>query len=151
MALAESATLDADALAAEQTENGIDMDALDASERRAVRARTEGMIVLPQTDADGRCIGMYEVFSESGSRYTVDLDRAHGCTCPDTEYRQTKNCKHRRRVALEITFAGCPAPGREIGDYADTLDHMRTALERQRERLFEDIERLTDLISPLED
>ena len=145
MAIAESATLDV-----ESTDENRDMDTLDADERRAARTRTESMIVVPQTDADDRCIGMYEVFSESGSQYTVDLDRPHGCTCPDTEYRSARNCKHRRRVALEISFAGCPAPDQPIGDYEGRPADLRESLERRREAVRKDLETIDGLLAPLE-
>ena len=49
----ETATLD-DGTAYEDA----DLDALDGETRRAVRARTQNMVVLPQTDPDGNCIGM---------------------------------------------------------------------------------------------
>ena len=143
MASAEPATLDV-----ESTDENPDMGALDADERRALRARTENMIVVPQTDTDGRCIGMYEVFSQSGSQYTVDLDRPHGCTCPDTEYRNARNCKHRRRVALEISFAGCPAPDQPVGDYEGRLADLRESLERRREAVREDLEVIEGLLAP---
>ena len=145
MAIAEPATLDV-----ESADDHPDMDALDADERRAVRARTQNMIVIPQTDPDGRCIGMYEVVSESGSQYTVDLDRPHGCTCPDTEYRNARNCKHRRRVALEISFAGCPAPDQPVGEYEGRLADLRKSLERRRKAVSKDLETIEGLLAPLD-
>jgi len=137
MAIAQSATLDAGA-----DENSPDMDDLDAGERRAARARRESMIVVPQTDDEGVCIGIYDVYSESGEHYMVVLDQPECCDCPDTEYNHARNCKHRRRVALEINEEGCPAPGQEIGEYADMLDSHREALR-------DDLETLTGMLDPL--
>jgi hypothetical protein len=137
MAISQTATLDAGT-----DENSPDMDDLDADKRRGVRARRESMIVVPQTDDEGVCIGIYDVHSESGEHYMVVLDQPECCDCPDTEYNGAENCKHRRRVALEITENGCPAPGQEIGDYADTLDSRREGLQ-------EEIETLAGMLDPL--
>ena len=126
MAMAQTATL-----GDESAENSPDMDDLDAAHRRAVRARTENMVVVPETDAEGVCTGIYEVHSESGSTYTVVIDQPRCCNCPDTEYRDAPNCKHRRRVALEISNNGCPAPGEEMGEYADRLDDLRESLKEE--------------------
>ena len=126
----ESATLDG----GDESEN-IDMDALTSDERRAVRARTESMVVIPQTDPDGNCIGMYDVHSQSGEHYVVVLDHERGCDCPDTEYNHAQNCKHRRRVAMAINEADCPAPGQPLGDYEEVLGELRRQLERDRERI----------------
>ena len=142
----ESATLDGS-----DESDEIDMDALDSDERRAVRARRESMVVVPQTDADGECIGMYDVRSRSGSHYVVVLDHEHGCDCPDTEYNGAENCKHRRRVAMTITETDCPAPGQQIGEYGDTLEEVRQQLEREREDLLGKIESLNAMIDGFED
>jgi hypothetical protein len=129
----------------------IDMDALDSDERRAVRARSESMVVVPQTDADGECIGMYDVHSQSGSHYVVVLDHERGCDCPDTEFNHAENCKHRRRTAMQITETDCPAPGQHIGDYGETLGEVRRQLEREREDLLGKIESLNAMMDGFED
>jgi hypothetical protein len=139
------ATLDARTDAEE-----IDMDALTADERRAVRARTESMVVIPQTDPDGICIGMYDVHSESGEVYTVILDHDQGCGCADTKYNHAENCKHRRRVAIQINESGCPAPGQPLGDYEETLDTVRARLEDEREALTGELETVNGLLDGLE-
>ncbi len=52
----------------------------------------------------------YEVVSESGNTYTVDIE-TETCTCPDWEQRQPAGgCKHLRRVDLEIRTGITPAP-----------------------------------------
>jgi hypothetical protein len=47
---------------------------------------------------------LYEVLSESGNTYNVDIEREREtCSCPDFEQRQPDDgCKHLRRVNLEI-------------------------------------------------
>jgi hypothetical protein len=142
----ESTTLDG----SDESEE-IDMDALDSDERRAVRARSESMVVVPQTDADGECIGMYDVYSQSGSHYVVVLDHERGCDCPDTEYNGAENCKHRRRVAITITETDCPAPGQSIGNYGETLEEVRRQLERERQNLLGRIESLNAMMDGFED
>ncbi|MFC7155919.1 SWIM zinc finger family protein [Halomarina halobia] len=53
--------------------------------------------------------GVYDVHSQSGNTYTVDLLDGI-CSCPDNQFRGER-CKHVRRVALEITGGRVPAPG----------------------------------------
>jgi len=70
---------------------------------RSQRARTERMSVTPLGG------GVYEVQSQSGNAYSVDL-RGGRCTCPDHIFRQVR-CKHLRRVAMEVTEGLVPPPG----------------------------------------
>ncbi|MFC6837118.1 SWIM zinc finger family protein [Halomarina ordinaria] len=70
---------------------------------RAARAWTERMAVSVRGG------GVYDVYSQSGHTYTVDLVDGV-CSCPDNQYREER-CKHIRRVALEITGGRVPAPG----------------------------------------
>lgn len=142
----ESATLDG----GDESEN-IDMDALSGNERRAVRARSESMVVVPQTAPDGTCTGMYDVHSQSGKHYTVILDYERGCNCPDTEYNGADPCKHRRRVAMSITETECPAPGQDIGDYGETLREVREQLEREREQILGKLDTVNALMDGIED
>jgi len=64
---------------------------------RVVRAATEYLYVIPFGPA------MYEVYSEDGERYRVDL-KIGGCTCPDSQYRRDAagNCKHELRVLMAL-------------------------------------------------
>jgi hypothetical protein len=142
----ESATLDG----GNESEN-IDMDALSSDKRRAVRARSESMVVVPQTDADGECIGMYDVHSQSGEQYTVVLDHERGCDCPDTEFNHAENCKHRRRVAMSITETDCPAPDQQIGDYGETLREVRRQLEQERAQILGKLDVVDSLMNGIED
>jgi hypothetical protein len=74
-------------------------------EPRAARAWTERMAV------DRRQDHSYAVTTESGHTYRVDL-REHTCSCPDHQIRG-EQCKHLRRVAIEITARRVAPPGRE--------------------------------------
>lgn len=94
---------------------------MEADESRAERARSERMCVAPQLNDDGLCVGLYVVHSQSGNQYVVDIDRSHGCTCPDTIHNRESLCKHRRRVAMSITETDCPAPDQAVGDYQEVF------------------------------
>jgi hypothetical protein len=74
---------------------------------RAARAWAERMAVRPLPD------GRYAVDSASGATYVVDTG-AGTCTCPDSTIRG-ETCKHRRRVAIEITTGRVPPPGLRAG------------------------------------
>lgn len=77
---------------------------LRAMEDRAARAWAERMAV--------RHLGgsRYAVDSQSGATYVVDASEGT-CTCPDATIRG-EVCKHRRRVALEITSHRVSPPGK---------------------------------------
>lgn len=70
---------------------------------RALRARTEPMVVRPLRD------DRYVVETEHGT-YVVDLD-GRSCTCPDHAIRGAR-CKHLRRVAIEVNEGRVPPPGK---------------------------------------
>lgn len=142
----EAATLDAST----DTEE-IDMDALTSDERRAVRARSESMVVVPQTDGEGTCIGIYDVHSQSGEHYVVVLDQERCCDCPDTEFNRARNCKHRRRVAMTINETECPAPGQRIDGYGETLREVRRQLEREQANILGRLETVNTLMDGLGD
>ena len=78
-----------------------DPERLDARSRRAW---TERMLVDRREDET------YAVTTESGHTYRVDL-REHDCSCPDHRIRG-EQCKHLRRVAIEITARRVAPPGR---------------------------------------
>jgi hypothetical protein len=73
---------------------------------RAARAWTERMSVRALGD------GEYAVESASGATYLVSLPEQR-CSCPDHAIRG-EHCKHRRRVALEITAGRVPPPGSRV-------------------------------------
>jgi hypothetical protein len=73
---------------------------------RAARAWTERMAVRALGS------GEYAVESASGATYVVSLPERR-CSCPDHTIRG-EHCKHRRRVALEITAGRVPPPGSRV-------------------------------------
>ena len=94
---------------------------------RAARAWTERMAVSPLEDA------AYEVESESGATYVVDLvDRS--CSCPDRRIRG-ETCKHMRRVAIEVSTRRVPPPGERrancaacgVETFVSEADHRETS------------------------
>ncbi|RLM91165.1 SWIM zinc finger family protein [Haloarcula sp. Atlit-7R] len=78
------------------------------------RARKENMDVALLRQG-----GLYEVQSESGARYEVDLlDRQ--CSCPDGENPSTPSpCKHVRRVELELEAGQIPRPDGRLPQRSD--------------------------------
>jgi hypothetical protein len=68
--------------------------------KRAVRALTEKMTVLPDTGRAKGADDLYLVISQSGSEYLVDA-RLGACDCPDAHHNldADEQCKHERRVA----------------------------------------------------
>jgi hypothetical protein len=70
-------------------------------EPRTVRALTEKHTVLSKGG------GIYEVVSESGRSYAVDMEGTR-CTCPDHKHRGA-TCKHLRRVAFATGEQPIPA------------------------------------------
>lgn len=80
----------------------------EALDDRTRRARTEQMRVRALGG------GVYEVDSESGNTYRVDVPGSR-CTCPDHMYRRV-TCKHLRRVAQSIAEGRVPPPGKAMVD-----------------------------------
>lgn len=79
-------------------------------DERAVRAWIEPMAVTPLGG------GVYRVETHEDHSYSVDVP-GQRCTCPDHQYRGTQ-CKHLRRVAIEITQERVPPPGKRRADCA---------------------------------
>jgi len=76
-----------------------------AAARRAKRARAEAMTVSLR-----RAGGIYDIQSEPGNTYCVDIG-AGACSCPDWREREPDGgCKHLRRVRLEIRAGRVPTP-----------------------------------------
>jgi len=78
---------------------------------RAERARSEPMAVEPLGG------GRYDVVTAENHVYTVNLPESR-CTCPDSRYRGV-NCKHIRRVAIDVNERRTPAPGQQERPCAD--------------------------------
>jgi hypothetical protein len=83
------------------TKEGID--------KRTIRAATESMSI----DRHAGDTGEFDVYSESGSVYRVDLI-AGSCSCPDDEHNAPAGgCKHLRRVEMETGQRSVPHFDRE--------------------------------------
>ena len=56
---------------------------------REIRALTERLVL------DRDAPGLFAVFSEEGTGYTVDIHDGGACTCPDVEFNDPEDgCKH---------------------------------------------------------
>lgn len=73
-------------------------------EPRTRRARTEDMDVALR-----KAGGIYSVRGESGNTYRVDITRSE-CSCPDQQKQDVDQCKHLRRVDMEIRNRSVPTP-----------------------------------------
>lgn len=109
---------------------------------RTLRAATEYMTVIEVAHA------LFEVTTQSGSTYMVDL-KEPACECPDFSHREeVTECKHIRRVRMEVGQVDLEALDTQLASTADTLDQqaedlVETAatLRRARDRLAEVSER----------
>ncbi|MWG33120.1 hypothetical protein [Halomarina oriensis] len=123
-----------------------DYAASDADDRRTWRARTQSMLVLPETDTEGDATGLYHVFSQSGSNYLADPE-LDSCTCPDMAHNDPENgCKHIRRVSLAIDETSLPARTESTDDYWTEFDATTTNIAEQIENLNERIQQLGTLL-----
>ena len=94
-----------------------------AAARRARRAQEEDMAVSLRQAG-----GVYDVHSESGNTYRVDI-AAEECSCPDwTEREPEGGCKHLRRVRFEIRAGRVPTPDGRLPD--DRVDATNTEAPR---------------------
>jgi len=83
-------------------------DCIDSDlDERDARALTEHMTVIADAGPARDAPDVYEVTTESGSQYLVDL-RDGACTCPDAMHRDIR-CKHQRRVAFATGARPIPA------------------------------------------
>ena len=100
---------------------------------RTQRAREEDMDV--SLLAKG---GVYEVHSQSGNIYEVDIV-AQSCTCLDWQEREPEGgCKHLRRVDMEIKTGAVPRPDGHLPDELlldGSGDDLVTCTERIAERI----------------
>lgn len=88
-------------------------------EPRTKRARTEEMDVSLLQKG-----GIYEVKSESGNTYEVDV-ASETCTCPDfTKRNPSDGCKHLRRTDLEIRGGNVPRPDGRLPDTTDVVEQL---------------------------
>jgi predicted nucleic acid-binding Zn finger protein len=98
-------------------------------EPRTVRAATEYMTVIEEARA------LFEVTTQSGSAYRVDLE-GPACECPDFAHREgVTECKHIRRVRMEVGQVDLDALEEELLTAAEDLESNAAELEEQAEEL----------------
>lgn len=94
---------------------------------------------------------MFSVTTQSGSEYTVDL-REPACTCPDFEYRESvSECKHVRRVRLEVGQVDIEMLKTELTETADSLESNAADLEAQAQELTDTADELRDALDRIEE
>ncbi len=72
--------------------------------------------------------GIYEVRSESGNIYEVDV-ASETCTCPDfTKRNLSGGCKHLRRTDLEIRSGNVPRPDSRLPETMDVVDQLAAVI-----------------------
>jgi len=92
-------------------------------EPRTKRARNEEMDVSLLQKG-----GIYEVQSESGNIYEVDI-ASKTCTCPDfTKRNPSGGCKHLRRADLEIREGNVPRPDGRLPETTDVVEQLATEI-----------------------
>jgi len=112
---------------------------------RTLRAATEHMTVIEEAQS------LFSVTTQSGSEYTVDL-REPACTCPDFEYRESvSECKHIRRVRIEVGQVDVETLETELIETADNLESNAADLEDQAQELTNTAYELRDALNRLEE
>lgn len=105
-------------------------------EPRTKRARTEEMDVSLLQKG-----GIYEVQSESGNSYEVDI-ASKTCTCPDfTKRNPSGGCKHLRRADLEIRGGNVPRPDGRLPETTDVVEQLATEIRELDQEIEEREER----------
>lgn len=114
-------------------------------EPRTIRAATEYMYCEEVAEA------LFEVTSQSGNVYTVDL-REPACTCPDFQHRENlSECKHVRRVRLEVGQIDVEALEQELERTATELETSAEQLESKAQEISEQASELEDAIDRLQE
>lgn len=94
----------------DETDSEATVDAEDEADdtpgqRRARHAREEDMDIALRRHG-----GIYDVHSESGNTYQVDV-LEQTCTCPDSQHSDPPGgCKHLRRVKTDVQTGRVPRP-----------------------------------------
>jgi len=98
-------------------------------EPRTLRAASEFMSVRE------RARGLFEVASQSGSTYRVDLAEP-ACTCPDFQYRdEVEECKHIRRVRIEVGQVNVEELEESLTEEVEDLRRRRRSVEAVAQEL----------------
>jgi hypothetical protein len=101
-------------------------------EPRTKRARTEEMDVSLLQKG-----GLYEVKSESGNIYEVDV-ASETCTCPDFSKRNPSGgCKHLRRTDLEIRSGNVPRPDGRLPETTDVVEQLSAEIRQLNQEIEE--------------
>ena len=104
-------------------------------EPRTKRARTEEMDVSLLQKG-----GIYEVQSESGNIYEVDI-ASKTCTCPDFTKRNPRGgCKHLRRADLEIRGGNVPRPDGRLPEATDVVEQLSAQIRELEQEIEERVE-----------
>lgn len=118
-------------------------------EPRTKRARNEDMDVSPLQKG-----GIYEVQSESGNIYEVDV-AGETCTCPDfTKRNPSGGCKHLRRADLEIRSGNVPRPDGRLPETTDVVEQLSTEIRQLNREIEEREDRrqtLADTVAVIEE
>jgi len=94
-------------------------------EPRTKRARNEEMDVSLLQKG-----GIYEVQSESGNIYEVDI-ASKTCTCPDFTKRNPRGgCKHLRRTDLEVRSGNVPRPDGHLPETTDVVEQLSAEIRK---------------------
>ncbi|WP_224337820.1 hypothetical protein [Haloprofundus halobius] len=109
-------------------------------EPRTKRARTEEMDVSLLQKG-----GIYEVQSESGNIYEVDV-ASKTCTCPDfTKRNPSGGCKHLRRADLDVRSGNVPRPDGRLPETTDVVKQLSTEIHQLDQEIEEREERRREL------
>ena len=118
-------------------------------EPRTKRARNEEMDVSLLQKG-----GIYEVQSESGNLYEVDV-ASETCTCPDfTKRNPSGGCKHLRRADLEVRSGNVPRPDGRLPETTDVVEQLATEireLEQEIEERVEERQKLQTTVGVIEE
>jgi hypothetical protein len=116
-----------------------------AVDSRTIRAATEEMTVTEEAPS------LFSVATQSGSEYTVDL-REPACTCPDFEYRESvSECKHIRRVRIEVGQVDVELLKTEITEKADNLESNAANLRAQAQKLTDTADELRNALNRIDE
>ncbi|WP_240756950.1 hypothetical protein [Natronorubrum bangense] len=89
--------------------------------------------------------GIYEVQSESGNIYEVDI-ASKTCTCPDfTKRNPSGGCKHLRRADLEIRSGNVPRPDGRLPEMMDMVEQLAAEIRELDQEIEEREERRREL------
>lgn len=112
-------------------------------EPRTIRAVTEHMTVIEKGNA------LFSVTTQSGSEYTVDLAGEASCSCPDFRHRNLAECKHIRRVRIEVGQVDTDALETRLAETASDLEANADELEQQAQDLTETADQLREALNRL--